>query len=151
MKAAAAQLDVMRMEATSLAGQVDRVTVQLRGVPLGAIWLAESDLVVTTLEPSAAYDGFSEAIRAASEPLWQLGFLQPRRAHLAIEALAPRAEDAYELRDVAGRILAVDFVNVVASPGAGEPPVVIVYRKYVHAAVASVLRETPGDGRSANA
>jgi hypothetical protein len=139
------------MESISLAGQVDRVTVQLRGVPLGAVWLAEGDLVFTTLEPSAAYDGFAEAVRAASEPLWHLGFLQPRTARIAVEALKPRAEDSYELRDTAGRSLAVDFVNVVASPRAGEPPVVIVYRKFVHAAVASVLREPPSGGRSANA
>jgi hypothetical protein len=116
------------------------VIVQLRGVPLGHAWLGEGELVFTTLEPSAAYEGFSGLIRAASQWLWSLGFGQAEGARIAVEALAPAADFDFELLDDAGRGLVVDFVNVVASPHDAEPPVVIVSRRYVHAAVASVLR-----------
>jgi hypothetical protein len=58
----------------------------------------------------------------------------------------------FELRDASGEALHADFVNVVLSPRPDEPPIVIVCRKYAHAAVASLLAprsQAAGDDRRA--
>ena len=143
MKAAAAQPNVRLVEMTSTDGEGDRVTVYLRGVPLGDAAIPAGDLVLTPLRCLAGYDGFEDAIADASVELWNQGFLQPGGPHIAAEALAPPADLAFELRDVAGHVVHADFVNVVASPRDAEPPTVIVYRRFANAAVASLLRTPP--------
>jgi len=134
----------------TLTDQLDRVTVQLHGVPLGALSLEPGELVLASLEPWPAYAAVAGSIRAASEQLWRDGFLHPGSTRVAIESLAPQAEHPFELRDLEGRVLEVDFVNVVASPRELEPPVVVVYRKRVHAAIASIVGEGSRNDRSAN-
>lgn len=126
----------------------ERVRVYLRGVPLGTFALSGGDLVLAPLEREPGYDSFATVIRAASEPLWQLGFLHPPSPRIAAEALAPPRELAFELRDMDGRQLHADFVNVVASPASHAPPTVVVHRKHANAAIASVLgqvRRAPGE------
>lgn len=123
-----------------MTAQVERVIVHLNGVPIGAMSFAGGDVVIAKLEVAPAFDAWAAEIRSSSEPLWRLGFLQPKGEHVIIDALAPSADHAFELRDTSGRSLAVDFVNVVASPRVGEPPVAVVYRRLAHAAVASLLR-----------
>jgi hypothetical protein len=143
--------------------KAERAHVFWRGVPVGALWLSDGDVVITSLEPTAAFAAISDTVRQHSARLWDRGFLQQdsasvwepgilrhTRQRIAIEALAPVADLAFELRDLNGRALHADFVNVVASPRPVESPVVVVCRKYAHAAVASVLRSpqrAAGDDR----
>jgi hypothetical protein len=141
----------------------ERAHLFLRGVPVGAFWLFESSVVIAALEPTEAFAAIREEVGYHSMRLWRKGFLQQNsgdvpergvvrhtRQRVTVEALAPAAGMAFELRDASGGALHADFVNVVVSPRAGEPPVVVVCRKYAHAAVASLLRppsRASGDNR----
>ena len=154
MEVAAAQLDVMRMEPTSTSDQVDFVTVFLRGVPLGTASVGAGDLVITPLQTSIGYGSFESEILEASRLLWEQGFLHPPKPRIAAEALTPSPHLSFEMRDMDGRMLHADFVNVVAAPALNAPPVVVVCRKHVNAAVASVLappRKSTGERGPANA
>jgi hypothetical protein len=128
-----------------MSSQLARCIVLLRGVPLGALWLAEGDLVFGTLEPAPAYAAAEGELRRAAERLWNQGFLHPKppRNRISVDALAPLAGLSFELRDEGGALLQTDMVNVVPSPRIGEPAVVVVGRKFVNAAVASLIRGDP--------
>ena len=146
---------------------VERAQIFVRGVPIGSFWLSEGDVVITTLEPNAAFTAISDDVRAFSTALWEKGFLQHvsvslwekgvfkhTRRRVTVEALSPTHGMGFELRDLNGDALHADFVNVVASPRPAELPVVVVCRKHAHSAVASVLRfpqRAAGGDRPANA
>lgn len=129
------------MEPESATSDIERAVVYLRGMPLGTFGLPDGDLVIATLEPTRPYESFVPAIRYLSEAFWARGFLPPRPGRVPVEALAPSADQSFELRDSLGRMLAVDFVNVIESPEPTDPPVVVVCRKHVNALVASALRD----------
>lgn len=144
---------VRLMDSTPSHTQLERANVVLRGVPVGALWLSEGDVVFASLEPTPAFDAIIDHVQRASARVWARGFLQPSRQRIAIEALAPAPGLAFELRDANGAPLHADFVNIVASPRPGEPAIVVVCRKYAHAAVASLLRpphRSAGDERRDN-
>jgi hypothetical protein len=123
-------------------------TILHRGVPLGTVELPSSDLAIGELAPSPAYLAVREEIREASAALWALGFLsESPLARTADPSSLARAQALpLELRDPAGTLVTVDFINIVERPDAADAPVVFTRFRHAAAIAPAAVRRQPRAG-----
>ena len=112
------------------------------GVPIGSVELERGELAIGDFEPVDAYQSIRGVIRDASAAIWSIGFLhheglQPR---VSADFLGAAARISLELRDADGKLVPVDWINVIERPDANARPVVFARFRHAHAGVASALR-----------
>ena len=127
-------------------------TITHHGVPVGTTeFTLEGERIVVGVRPLPGYATIRPLVRAASVALAEvaLGGAQP----VETTALRRGAElgRALELRDEAGALVPVDYVELTEWPG-GSPEVAAMLRlRDAHAAVPAFVRPTPQGGSSTDA
>ena len=124
-------------------------TITHHGVPVGTTECTlEGERLVVGVRPLPGYAAIRPLVRAASLALAEVALAgaQP----VEIPALRRGAElgRALELRDEAGALVPVDYVELTEWPG-GNPEVAAMLRlRDAHAAVPAPVRPTPRGGSS---
>ena len=124
-------------------------TITHHGVPVGTTeFTLEGERIVVGVRPLPGYAAIRPLVRAASVALAEVAFAGAQPVETAALRQGAELGRALELRDEAGALVPVDYVELTEWPG-GNPEVAAMLRlRDAHAAVPALVRRAPRGGSS---
>ena len=113
-------------------------------MPIGTIDLPrDGDRFTVSVSPLAGYDSIRALVRRASAALANIALGHP--ANAVLMGRAGELGDALELRDTAGALVPVDFIELTDWPGGAPEVAALIQLRDAHAPVpAKVPPQTTG-------
>jgi hypothetical protein len=133
-------------------GKVVRFTITHHGVPVGTTeFTAAGERIVVGVRPLPGYGAIQPMVRAASVALAGVALGGGQSVESAALRRAAELGRALELRDEAGALVPVDYVELTEWPG-GNPEVAAMLRlRDAHAAVLAAVHPAPRGASGASA